>query len=74
MYQTSIWKSEKTSRLTICRYKTCSCPLVRYFWTLFWDDITIIWDENIVYFYNREKKLFWTNKKFVYLIFMSKTT
>ena len=22
--------------------KTCSCPLVRYFHTLFWDDIAII--------------------------------
>ena len=29
--------------------KTCSCPFVRYFRTLFWDDITKIWDENIVY-------------------------
>ena len=28
---------------------------VRYFRTLFWDDITIIWDENIVYFFNWEK-------------------
>ena len=36
--------------------KTCSCPFVRYFRTLFWDDITIIWDENIVYFFNWEKK------------------
>ena len=26
---------------------------VRYFRTLLWDDITIIWDENI---FNREKK------------------
>ena len=34
--------------------KTCSCPFVRYFRTLFWDDITIIWDENIVYFFNWE--------------------
>ena len=36
--------------------KTCSCPFVRYFRTLFWDDITIIWNENIVYFFNLEKK------------------
>ena len=28
------------------------CPFVQYFRTLFWDDIMIIWDENIVYFYN----------------------
>ena len=27
-------------------HKTCSCPLVQYFGTLFWDDITIFWDEN----------------------------
>ena len=33
---------------------------------LFWDDITIIWDENILYFFN------WENKKFVYLIFINK--
>ena len=27
-------------------FETCSCPLLRYFGTLFWDDITIFWDEN----------------------------
>ena len=27
---------------------------------LFWDDISIIWDENIVYFLHEKKKLFWT--------------
>ena len=32
----------------------------------------IIWDENIVYFFNWEKNLFWTNKKFVCLIFINK--
>ena len=39
------------------RLKTCSChcPLVRYFRTLFWDDITKIWNENIVYFVKWEK-------------------
>ena len=52
--------------------QTFSCPFVRYFCMLFWDDITIIWDENIVYFFNCEKNLFWTNNKFVYLIFNSK--
>ena len=36
--------------------KTCSCPFVRYFRTLLWDDITLIWDENIVYFFDWEKK------------------
>ena len=40
--------------------------------TLFWDDIKIIWDDNIVYFFNWEKKMVWTNKKFVYLIFINK--
>ena len=30
--------------------ETCSCPFVPYFRMLFWDDITIIWDENIVLF------------------------
>ena len=32
----------------------------------------IIWDENIVYFFNWEKTLLWTNKKFIYLIFINK--
>ena len=32
-------------------HKTCSCPLVKYFCTLFWDDIMMIWDDNIVYFF-----------------------
>ena len=49
--------------------KSCSCPLVRCFRTLFLDDIMIIWDENIVYFVNW---LFWNNKKFLYLIFINK--
>ena len=30
-----------------CFLKTCSCPSVRYFRTLFWDDITIIWYEKV---------------------------
>ena len=30
--------------------KTCSCYLVRYFWTLFWVDITKILDENLSIF------------------------
>ena len=34
-----------------CKLKTCSCPFVKYFRTLFWDDVTIIWDENIVFFF-----------------------
>ena len=37
------------------KHKTFSFPFVRYFRILFWDDITIIWDENIVYFFNWEK-------------------
>ena len=28
--------------------KTCSLPLLQYFGTLFWDDITIFWDENLL--------------------------
>ena len=47
------------------------CRFVWYFCTLFWDDITIIWDEYIVYFLT-EKNLFWSNKKFVYLIYINK--
>ena len=47
-------------------YKTCSCRFVLYFQMLFWDDIMIIWNENIVYFLTEITKLFWTNKKFVY--------
>ena len=30
--------------------KTCSFRLVQYFGTLFWDDITIFWDENLLLF------------------------
>ena len=52
--------------------ETCSCPFVWYFCTLFWDDIMMIWNENIVYLFNWEKNLFWTNKLFVYLIFINK--
>ena len=32
----------------------------------------MIWDENFVFLFYWEKKLFWTNKKFVYLIFIDK--
>ena len=32
----------------------------------------MIWNENIVYLFNWEKNLFWTNKLFVYLIFINK--
>ena len=50
--------------------KLLCCP-VRYFWTLFWDDITKIWEENLLIFTflseKLRKNLFWTNKKFVYL-------
>ena len=51
--------------------KTFSCRPVRYFGTLFWDDITKFWDENLLLFTfltgKLRKNLFWTNKKFVYL-------
>jgi len=40
---------------------------------LFWEEITIFWDENLLRFLTEEKKkLFWTNEKFVYLIFIPK--
>jgi hypothetical protein len=35
---------------------TCSCPLLQYFRTLFWDDITIFWDENLLLFLTERKK------------------
>ena len=39
---------------------------------LFWDDIMIFWDENLLLFTfltgKLRKNLFWTNKKFVYLL------
>ena len=28
--------------------KTFPCPLLRYCHTLFWDDVTIFWDENLL--------------------------
>jgi len=49
-----------------------SCRPVRYFGTLFWDDITKFWDENLLLFTflfgKLRKNLFWTIKKFVYLL------
>ena len=56
----------KYEREKIWWKETCSCPSVRYFCTLFWDDITIIWDENIFYFLNWEKKPDLDQKKSVY--------
>ena len=38
----------KATKSDLCTEKTCSCPFVRYFGTLFWDDITIYWDKNYV--------------------------
>ena len=32
----------------------------------------MIWDENIVYFFNQKKNRFCSNQKFVYLIFIYK--
>ena len=60
---------QKTKKSKPWTLETCSCPFLRYFCTLLWDGM-IIWDENIVYLFNWEKKLFWINKKFVYLIFI----
>jgi hypothetical protein len=48
------------------KHKTCSCPLVRYFWTLFWDDITKFRDQNLLWIL--------TEKEFVYLIFIGQKT
>ena len=42
----------KESFVTNCRgmraRKTSSCRHVRYFGTLFWDDITKVWDEKLL--------------------------
>ena len=46
--------------------------LFMFFVTIFRDDITIFWDENLLWFLTVKKTLFWTNKKFVYLIFIPK--
>ena len=32
------------------KYETFSCRPARYFGTLFWDDITLFWDENLLLF------------------------
>ena len=37
--------------------KTCSYPFVQYFCTLFWDDITTIWEDNNVYFFTEKKNV-----------------
>ena len=47
------------------------------FVTIFWDDITKfgyydILGRKFIMIFNREKKLFWTSKKLVYLIFIPK--
>ena len=55
-----------------CCLETCSCCPVRYFGTLFWDDIANFWDENSLLFTfltgKLWKNLFWTNRKFIYLL------
>ena len=33
------------------KQKTYSCRPVRYFGTLFWDDIMKFWDENLYYYF-----------------------
>ena len=48
----TFFKAKYFLGLSTPQLQTCSCPFVRYFRTLFWDDITIIRDENIVYFVN----------------------
>ena len=62
------WVLEKESK---CVKGTCSCLPECYFGTLFWDDITKFWDENLLLFTfltgKPRKNLFWTNKKCIYL-------
>ena len=43
-------QAQYTSILVKCMQKTCFCPLVHHFGTLFWDDITKIWDKNLLLF------------------------
>ena len=40
-------QAQYTSILVKCMQKTCFCPLVHHFGTLFWDDITIFWNNKI---------------------------
>ena len=51
--------------VSVLIYKTCSCRPVRYFGTLFLDDITKFWDENLLLFTfligKLRKNLLWTN-------------
>ena len=58
--------------INIKQQETCSCRPVRYFGTLFWNDIMRIWNENLLLFTfltgQLRKNLFWTNKIFVYLL------
>ena len=35
--------------------ETCSCRPIHYFGTLFWDDITKFWDENLFSNWQTEK-------------------
>ena len=57
--------------IKIAPYNLFHVRLGRNFGTLFWDDITKFWDENLLLFTfltrKLRKSLLWTNKKFVYL-------
>ena len=49
----SLLHDKKRNKIEIDKFsrrcqKTFSCRSVRYFGTLFWDDITIFWDKNYV--------------------------
>ena len=60
------WKVEKQ---WFGWFKTCSCPFVCYF-----GKISQYFGMKIVFTFLTEKSnLFWTNKKFVYLIFINKS-
>ena len=46
----------------LCDFRLVHVLFVWYFGTLFWD-------KNLLWFLAEKKKLFWTNKKFAYIIF-----
>ena len=57
LYDTNISLNARKSVRVKSMSKTSPAKFVRYFCMLFWDDITIIWDENIVYLLLGKKPL-----------------
>ena len=45
-----VLKVSRSSTIDMPRLKTCLCHPLHYFGTLFWDDITIFWDDNLLLF------------------------